>query len=352
MDTRRSFLLKSALLGSLLFAPHNIFPFNLRNNNKTIKPKALKKGDKVGLIAPASYIEEPEDLNIAIDIMRWLGFEPVVGKNVMKQYGYLAGKDSERADEINEMFSRKDVSGIFCMRGGYGTMRILPYIDYENIIKNPKVIIGYSDITALLQAIYVKTGLVCFHGPVALSTYSEYTLEYLRKAIFINKKIGEIKNPTTPPNKVETKNRIIKINGGKAEGILIGGNLSLLVSLIGTPYDIDYKNKILFIEEIGEEAYRVDRMLTQLWLSGKLEQLSGIIIGKITDYKSPNSKPAFSNTLSLEEVIRTRLETLKIPAVYGYMIGHIEDKITVPIGVKAILDVDNNIFIINENAVE
>jgi muramoyltetrapeptide carboxypeptidase len=351
MTSRRKFIANAALLSTMLVNPVKSFPFQ-KNQENILKPKALKKGDRVGLISPASNLDEAEDLNIDCDVMRWLGFEPVVGKNVMNQYGYLAGKDQERADDLNAMFARKDVAGIFCTRGGYGTMRMLPYIDYDIIKKNPKVIIGYSDITALHQAIFKMTGLVVFHGAVAGSTFNEYTMEYLNKAIFSNKTIGLVKNPPTSENKVETENRLIKINKGKGTGTLIGGNLSLLVSLIGTPYDIDYKNKILFIEEVGEEPYRLDRMLTQLWLTGKLQQLSGIIIGKMTDVKSSDYKPAFHNTLSVEEIIRTRLEPLKIPAVYGYMIGHIKDKVTMPIGVKATLDVDNGTFTIDENAVE
>ena len=350
MTTRRNFLTNSALLSTMLIAPIKSIS-SQRRDEGIIKPKALKKGDKVALISPASNLDEPEDLNIDCDVMRWLGFEPVVGKNVMNQYGYLAGKDKERADDLNEMFSRKDIAGIFCTRGGYGTMRMLPYIDYDIIKKNPKVIIGYSDITALHQAIYKMTGMVTFHGPVAGSTFNDYTMEYLNRAIFSNKPIGPIKNPPTPENKVEIENRLIKINKGKAVGNLIGGNLSLIVSLIGTPYDVDYKNKILFLEEVGEEPYRLDRMLTQLWLAGKLQQLNGIIIGKMTDVKSSDYKPAFHNTLSIEEILKTRLEPLKIPAVYGYMIGHIKDKVTIPIGLKATLDVDKGIFSIDENAV-
>lgn len=350
MTSRRNFLTNSALIGAMLFNPIKSISFPVRSE-RIIKPKALKKGDKVALVSPASNIEEAEDLNIASDIMRWLGFDPVIGKNVMNQYGYLAGKDKERADDLNEMFARKDIAGIFCVRGGYGTMRMLPYVDYDMIKKNPKVLIGYSDITALLQAIYVKTGLVTFHGPVAGSTFNDYTMEYLNRAIFRNQEIGLIKNPETPANKVELENRIIKINKGKGSGILIGGNLTLLTSLIGTPYDVDYKDKILFIEEVGEEPYRVDRMLTQLWLSGKLGQLSGIVIGKMTDVKSSDYKPSFHSTLSLEEIIRTRIEPLNVPAVYGYMIGHIKDKVTMPIGVNATLDVDKGTFSITENAV-
>ena len=350
MNSRRKFFTEVAVLSSLLLNPIKNFS-NETNSKNLIKPKALKKGDKVALIAPASNIEQAEDLNIACDVIKWLGFEPVVGKNIMNQYGYLAGQDKERADDLNDMFERKDVAGIICYRGGYGTMRMLPYIDYDLIKKNPKVLMGFSDITALLQAIYQMTGLVTFHGPVAISSFNDYTMEYLHRAIYSNKVIGDIKNPPASSNRVETEHRLIKINKGKTTGNLVGGNLTLIVSLIGTPYDVDYKNKILFIEEINEEPYKADRMFTQLWLSGKLQDLNGIIIGKMTNVKPSEYKPGFTNTLYLEEILRTRLEPLKIPAVYGYAFGHIRDKITLPIGVKATLDVDNGLFSIDENAV-
>jgi muramoyltetrapeptide carboxypeptidase len=318
---------------------------------KTIKPPLLKKGDRIGIIAPASYVESPEDVNIAKEIIEWLGFTPIISKNILNQYGYLAGKDEERAEDVNDMFRRTDINGIFCIRGGYGTMRILSLIDYDSIRKNPKVIIGYSDITALLLAIHKMTGLVTFHGPVALSTFSEYTMEYLRKALFSNQPIGKILMPKRNFNAVETENRLIKIGTGKATGSLFGGNLSLYISLFSTPYDIEAGGKILFIEDVGEEPYRIDRMLTQLILSGKGKELSGIVIGKLTDVKPKDYKPSFNNNLSIEEILRTRLEPLKIPVIYGLMIGHIKDKITIPIGVMASIDGDTGEFVILENAV-
>jgi len=355
MNSRRKFLTEATVLSSLLLNPVKIFSNeignNERENKELIKPKALKKGDKVALIAPASNIEQAEDLNIACDVIKWLGFDPVVGKNIMNQYGYLAGQDKERAEDLNDMFARKDVAGIICYRGGYGAMRILPYIDYDLIKKNPKVFMGFSDITALLQAIYKMTGLVTFHGPVVISSFNDYTMEYLNRAIFSNKVIGEIKNPIPQTNRVDTEHRLIKINKGKTTGNLVGGNLTLIVSLLGTPYDVDYKNKILFIEEIDEEPYKADRMFTQLWLSGKLQELNGIIIGKMTNVKPYEYKPGYTSTLYIEEILRTRLEPLKIPVVYGYAFGHIRDKITLPVGVKATLDVDNGLFSIDENAV-
>jgi muramoyltetrapeptide carboxypeptidase len=349
--SRRKFISAAAsmvLLKDSIFS-HTQSLFNNTTDMPIIKPPAMKKGNKIGIISPASNLDSREDINIAKEVIEWLGFQPVIGKNIYNQYGYLAGKDEERADDVNEMFKRNDIDGIFCIRGGYGTMRILPYLDYQSIKEHPKVIIGYSDITALLLAIHKMTGLVTFHGPVALSTFTDYTMEYLKRAIFINQPIGSIKMPKRNTNTIETENRLIKIRSGKASGHLIGGNLSLYTSLFSTPYDIPAKGKLLFLEDVGEEPYRIDRMLTQLWLSGKTDELSGIIIGKLTDVKPKEYKPSFDNNLNLEDILRTRFEPLKIPVVYGYMIGHIKDKVTIPIGIKA--TIDNGDFIIEENAV-
>ncbi|MDE3057408.1 MAG: LD-carboxypeptidase [Bacteroidota bacterium] len=317
-----------------------------------IKPKALKPGDTVGIIAPASNVYEHEEIVMGREIIESLGFKTVLGKNTARQYGYLAGSDEQRADDMNEMFHRDDIDGIICLRGGWGSMRILPMLDYEMMRKNPKVLMGYSDITSLLLAVYKHAGIVTFHGPVVLSTYNDYTMEYLTKAVFTPQPVGLIKNPPLPSGeKVEQENRIIRLGKGKGSGALVGGNLSLLVSTLGTPFEVDLKGKVLFIEEVGEEPYRVDRMLTHLWLTGKLQELAGLVIGKLTDCTPNDYKPAFPQTLSVEEILRTRIEPLGIPAVYGLMIGHIKDKITVPLGIQATLDGDAGTLTIDESAV-
>mgnify|MGYP001570931171 CR=1 FL=1 len=317
-----------------------------------LKPKALKQGDTIAIIAPASGVYEREDVQIAKELIESLGFKAVLGKNIFNAYGYLAGSDANRASDVNEMFRRKDIDGIICLRGGWGSMRILPMLDYTMIRENPKVFMGYSDITSLLLALYKYSGLVTFHGPVAESTYNEYTMEYLKKAIFTPQTIGVLKNPPLKSDeRVNRNNRIIKLGKGKASGILVGGNLSLLVSTLGTPFEVDMKGKILFIEEIGEEPYRVDRMLSHLWLGGKLQELAGLVFGKFTDCVPSEYKPGFINTLSIEEILRTRVEPLGVPALYGYSFGHIKDKITLPLGVKATIDADAQLLTIDENAV-
>ena len=355
--TRRKFIAgMSASALAAVYPPSFLERFEERSSPESelevIKPKALKPGDTIGIVAPASNVYELEDIAMGREIIGSLGFKSVLGKNVSGQYGYLAGQDSERTADLNEMFRRDDVDGVICIRGGWGSMRILPMLDYELMRKNPKVLMGYSDITSLLLAVYKHAGIVTFHGPVVLSTFNEYTMEYLTRAIFTPAPIGAVKNPPLKSGeKVEKENRIIKLGKGKARGVLVGGNLSLVVSTLGTPFEVDLKDKILFIEEIGEEPYKVDRMITHLWLTGKLQEVAGIVIGKLTDCVPNEYKPAFTQTLSVEEILRTRIEPLHVPALYGLMIGHVKDKITVPLGVRATLDADEGTFVIDESAV-
>ncbi len=355
--TRRNFIAgMSASALAAVYPPPFLRRFEeLSSSDKElelVKPKALKPGNTIGIVAPASNVYEVEDINVGREIVESLGFKTVLGKKVASQYGYLAGSDTDRAADLNEMFRRDDVDGIICLRGGWGSMRILPMLEYDVMRKNPKVLMGYSDITSLLLAVYKHAGIVTFHGPVVLSTFNEYTMEYLSKAIFSPTPIGVVKNPPMKSGeKVEKENRLIKLGEGKGTGVLVGGNLSLLVSTLGTPFEVDLKDKILFLEEIGEEPYKIDRMLTHLWLTGKLQELAGLVIGKLTDCGPSDYKPAFTQTLSVEEILRTRIEPLKIPALYGLMIGHIKDKITVPLGVKATLDADAGVLSIDESAV-
>lgn len=247
------------------------------------------------------------------------------------------------------MFGDSTVDAIFCLRGGYGTPRILPHLDFDLIGKNPKTLIGYSDITALLIAIYVQTGLVGFHGPIANQTFSDYTLAEFKKILVeptTTAIIGQAPPFEIDEGKVEETNRITRFVGGTARGKLIGGNLSQVATLIGTPFEPDFRNCILFLEDVGEALYRVDRMLTQLWLAGKLQQVAGIAFGKFTE-QSDGSE----NSFSMEEVIRMRCEPLQVPTVRGLMIGHIEDQTVVPIGIEAELDANAGTLTLLEPAV-
>jgi muramoyltetrapeptide carboxypeptidase len=340
-------VLTGSIGGLLLGSLPAISVANATSRNAALKPRRLRKGDTVGLIAPASNMSEDESIRFAIDVIHSFGFKVKEGAHLYDRDQYLAGTDRDRADDVNWMFAHESVDAIFCLRGGYGTSRILPFLDYDMIARNPKVFLGFSDITAILLALHVKAGLVGFHGPTA-RIFTDYTLAEFNKVLMqpvATTIIGAPPPIETRAGVVESRNRISKIAGGTATGELIGGNLSLIVTLVGTPYEPDFNGRILFIEETHEEPYRIDRMLTQLWLAGKLQQTAGIVFGKITDSDTS------MNTFSLEEVIRRRCGSLGVPVIRGLMIGHVADQTVVPIGIKARLDADAGTLQLLEPAV-
>lgn len=336
-------------IAAALVAASGVYTTAAAARHSVLKPRRLAQGNTIGLIAPASNAIENEDISFAADIVRSLGFKVREGKYLYTRNEYLAGTDLQRAEDVNRMFGDRSVDAIFCLRGGYGTPRILPHLDFDLIGKNPKVLMGYSDITALLLAIYAQTGLVSFHGPIANQTYTDYTLAEFRKVLIepaARTIIGQAPPFAAAAGKVESENRITRFVGGTARGRLIGGNLSLLTTLIGTPFEPNFRNALLFLEDVGEAPYRVDRMLTQLWLAGKLQQVAGIAFGKFTDQGDDSE-----NSFSMEEVIRMRCEPLQVPTIRGLMIGHIDDQTVVPIGIEAELDADLGTLTLLEPAV-
>jgi muramoyltetrapeptide carboxypeptidase len=347
---RRSFLKNgAALLGAALATPllKSARPFNLDSATQT-KTRALKTDDTIGLIAPASLVNPPDDVTLTREVFEALGFKVKIGQHVLDRWGDLAGKDRDRATDIHKFIKDPEVKALVCIRGGWGSQRLLTYLDYEMIAANPKIILGYSDITTLLNAIYAKTGLVTFHGPVGISTFSTYTIDYFEQVLMSDEQEVLFQNPPKgEKDLIETENRIVRINPGIAEGILIGGNLSLMAALIGTPYEPNYRDKLLFLEEVGEKTYAIDRMLAHLQQAGNLKKLRGIVIGKFTDCKPAEGYGAFS----VEELLRQYLEPLKIPAYMGAMIGHVTDKWTVPIGIRARIDADRGQLRLLESAV-
>lgn len=306
-----------------------------------IKPKSLIKGDIIGLIGPSSPTDV-EKINPSIGKIQELGFKVVVGESCYRVHGYLSGKDEIRANDINTMFKDENINGIWCIRGGYGTPRILDMIDYNLIKENPKVFIGYSDITAIHIALNQKSNLVTFHGPMAstelIYDLDNFTKEYLLKNIHYNKELGLINNP----NDIELQTLV----PGICEGKLIGGNLSLVASTIGTPYEIDTKGKILFLEDIDEEPYRIDRMLIQLKLAGKLNDAAGIILGNWNNCigKEPE------RSLTLMEVFNEIIAPCNKPTLYNLMVGHCKPMITLPLGINARLDAHSKKIFIEESA--
>ena len=332
----------------------SIYPHTIKDNRdlkrrSSLKPKRLEKGDTIALVSPGSYITE-EEKQESLKNIRDLGFNVVYSDRLMQKNGFFSATDEERAADINEMFERKDVQGIICARGGYGCARILPYLDYGLIEDNPKTLIGFSDVTALHYAIYKNCNLITFHGPVSISTFSKFSVKNFEDVLM---------NPTFELNLVNstTDNNynpygITVITEGKAQGELIGGNLTLAASLIGTEYDVDYSGKILFLEEFLEEPYRIDRMLTQMIQAGKFEDVEGIALGVFKLCESDKTNPSFQNSYTLMEVLKDRLGNLGIPVIYGLSFGHVVDKFTIPIGIEAQLNTDTQELKLLEAAVE
>lgn len=342
---RRNFI-KSVSTAAALTAIPQIYP--AISPQIKIKPPRLKPGDTLGLIAPGSYISVDE-LKESKENLEKLGFKVFYDIRILSRNGYLAGADKSRAEELNLMFANKNVNGIVCARGGYGCVRILPMLDYELIRKNPKILVGYSDVTALLNGIYTETGLVTFHGPVGISTFNEYSVDCFNEVLVNAFDNLILYNPKIEDEK--DKHEIQTIVSGKAAGELIGGNLSVLNSLIGTKFDFNGDGKIIFLEEIGEEPYRIDRMLTQLIQAGKFDKAAGIALGVFKDCEPKENEPSFSSSFSLMEVLFDRLSNLKIPVIYGMSFGHIKNKFTLPVGIKAELDTINQTITLLEKAV-
>ena len=314
-----------------------------------LRPRALRPGDTVGLITPSTYVSDPDRLLLAARTIEYFGLKPKMGRNVGKRAGYLGGTVGERLDDLHAMFRDPGVAAVFAIRGGYGSEHLLDRIDYDLIRRNPKIFLGYSDITALHLAIHQRTGLVTFHGPVALSRFTGYTQTWFRKALFEAAPIGEVANPPEA-DALRPAHPLRTVRPGKGRGPLIGGNLSLIATTMGTPYEIDTRGRILFIEDVEEQPYSIDRMLTQLRLAGKFETAAGVVIGECNACRPRDYQPAFESTFSFGEVLDNILGGLKIPVLSGLTIGHTDDQLTLPEGVMASLDADRQRLAIEEAA--
>jgi muramoyltetrapeptide carboxypeptidase len=314
-----------------------------------VKPGALKPGDTIGVIAPASRPTQPSTVRMGIRQLERLGFRVKTGAHLMDRYGYLAGRDADRLADLHALFADPEVHGIVCVRGGYGCARLLRDLDFDLIRQNPKVFVGYSDITTLHIAFYQKTGLVTFWGPMVASEmgkgFNAYNREGLLRAITRAEPVGDILHP---PDAAPVQT----LAPGAATGPLIGGTLSLLTATLGTPFEVGLDGAILFFEDVGEEPHRIDRMLTQLLLSGKLDRVAGIVIGECAGCESPPHTPAFPyGNFHIEEIFEDLLVPLGVPILYGVCIGHGTYKATLPIGVQATLDAEHGVLRIDEAAV-
>lgn len=298
-----------------------------------IKLKSLNNSSTIGIIAPASP-ESKDFIDQKIKAFESLGFKIKHGKYLYNSYGYLAGTDKERAEDLNSMFADKNIDAIICFRGGYGTIRMVPYLNLNIIRNNPKPFCGYSDITLLLNYLNKVCKFPTFHSPMINSNFNDIlTKEYFLK-ILTNKNSKVIYNM-----REICGNNYTVWNKKNFKGNLVGGNLSIICSAIGTPYEIEFKNNILFIEDVDESPYVVDRMLSQLISCGKLQKVSGIIIGHFTDCSSKN------NTFSIDEVIKEKLVPLNIPLIQYFPIGHDYPNITIPIGGNFEFLSDDNLLI-------
>ncbi len=304
--------------------------------NKIIKPYRLESGATIGLISPSGPVSYkssirnavPNHLEKGLEYIEKMGYKYILGKHALKRRGYLAGTDKERVEDLHAMFQNKKVDAILCLAGGYGTPRLLSYLDYQLIRKNPKIFEGYSDITTLLTTFYQQTGLVTFHGPMVNYDFGRkinFNKINFWKAITEVKPLGEVPQAENGPE-------LITLYPGRARGRLIGGNLSLLISTLGTPYEIDTTDAILFIEDVEEQPYRFDRMVNQLLLARKLQSANGIIIGEcVKCTPNPPNKPS----LTILDILHDLIVPLKKPTFYGLCCGHGTYKLTLPIGVES-----------------
>ncbi len=303
---------------------------------RLIRPLRLRAGDTVGLITPASSVSD-ESLQKAVTNLESLGLRVKPGAFVRQERGYTAGTEEQRLADLYAMFADPQIQAVWAVRGGYGVTRLLPMIDWQLFRQHPKVFIGYSDITALLNTVTPKTGLVTFHGPVGASEFTDYTREQLTAVLFEGRAPHLLLASADNLASTEPGFERLTIRPGVATGPLVGGNLSLLSAMIGTPYQPEVEGKILFMEDIGEKPYRIDRMLTQLRQALPLEKTAGIAFGICADCQPEEG----DRSLTLLETLTDRLGDLGVPVCYGLSFGHIKDQFTLPVGVPARFDATN-----------
>lgn len=319
---RKSFLKNASLLAAgipLIAGKHSEYKFQ-----PLLKPLALKSGDTVGLCAPAGIIYNDTEFDNMKSVLEGMGLRVVFGKHVKRRYGYLAGTDEQRAEDLNDFFGNSEINAIIAVRGGWGCNRILPLLDYEMIRNNPKPLCGFSDITSLHMALYRKSGLVSFHSPHGNSVWNDFSKKEFKKILF--------KEENKPVLRSASAN-ISTITAGTSEGILFGGNMTVFSSLIGTEYMPSMHGAILYLEDISEDAYKIDRMFSQLSMSGILSQITGFVFGQCT-----NCNFTGSNNFSLTYLLKHYISPLNIPAVSGLSISHDPNNLTIPVGIRAKLN--------------
>jgi len=314
-----------------------------------LKPERLCFGDTVGLVVPASPPPDPKAVDRAIEALERYGFKPKLGRHVRERHGFLAGDDRDRAADIMEMFADKQVKAIMCLRGGYGSARLLGRLDYDVIRCHAKIFSGFSDITSLHCAFAKKVAMISIHAPMLNGGLQAPDLPEFTRASFF-RTVMEATPSGSLVSGLEKKSVSI-VRSGVAEGALIGGNLSVLCATIGTPYEPSFKNSILFLEDIGEQPYRLDRMLTHLLNAGVLQQLAGVAVGINRDCEDAKDSKRDEYRQTAADVMKERLSELAVPVVTGLPFGHVALNATIPVGARARLDADNGDLIVLESAV-
>jgi muramoyltetrapeptide carboxypeptidase len=307
-----------------------------REMQAVIYPPPIKKGDTIGLVAPASPLINKDNFIAGVHILEKKGFKVKFNRKLINTKGYLAGSDKERADEFNKLWSDPEVKALVGARGGYGCLRMIDLVDMKKIRKNPKIFIGFSDMTVLLNAIHKKTGLVTFHGPVTTTLAS---IDKKSETSFFNVLTGK-----TPELIKSSKVKVLK--GGKAKGVLLGGNLTTLAHMISTPYEIPWNDTILFIEDIGESPYRLDRLLTHLYQAKRLPELKGLILGTFTDEEK---KENGAMQRAVQKRIAELLHAENIPVWANFPTGHSRRNLTLPIGVEVDMDSSSGKLYLSKN---
>lgn len=316
--------------------------------SSTRKPPRLRQGDVVGLIEPAGFTDDELDLRLVEETVRAMGLVPRAAPHLLDRYGYLAGRDEARAADVNAMYADEDVRAVFAVRGGWGCARILPYLDFDLIRAHPKLLVGFSDITALHLAFAAHAGFTTIHGPNAASSWGELSWNAFHSLVFEGA-TPVYRNPEAAEDRlVQRRWRTWTLRPGKARGPLLGGNLTVLSALVGTGYLPNFDGAILFLEDVGEAEYRIDRMLTQLSLAGILKRVAGVVFGQCTECRA--SGPSYGG-FTISQVLRQHLEPLGVPVFQGAMIGHIANQFSLPVGIPAEIDAEAGTIRILEPAV-
>jgi muramoyltetrapeptide carboxypeptidase len=302
--------------------------------SRIIKPPRLRPGDTIGLVDPASATWDPVDVAIVEESLAALGLKTKRGPNLLKRRGYFAGTDAERAADLNAMIRDPEVRAIHCVRGGWGSARLLPHVDFAALRRSPKAVIGYSDITALLLSAHARAGLVTFHGPNGSSKWNPFNVGWFRRVLLEGESVTFENLRDKGEFLAQVEHRVQTITPGTARGRLLGGNLTVLTTIIGSGFLPEWDDCILFLEDVEEAPYRIDRMFTQLALTGILRKARAVIWGTCSDCDPGEG----FGSLTIGDVLDDHVRPLGVPAWQGAMIGHVDQQFTLPVGVEVEVD--------------